>query len=123
MQFCHATEIVVVGVETFGRLAFGALHLDPFELRRNRADDAFGYLILQLENVVERAFEALGPEMRTGRGIDELAGDADLLSRFAHAPFQNIAHAELTPRFGRFHGAVLVGEARIARDDKEPAEP
>ena len=44
-----------------GWLALRALDLGPLELRRDRTDDGLGDLILQLENIVEPAFEALGP--------------------------------------------------------------
>ena len=63
MEVRHAAQIVVVGVEAFGWLALRALDLGPLKLRRDRPDDGLGDLILQLENIVERAFKALGPEM------------------------------------------------------------
>ena len=40
------------------------------------------------------AFEAVGPQMRPGRGIDELAGDAHAVAGLAHAAFQHVAHAQ-----------------------------
>src|SRR5215469_12761288 len=61
MEVRHAAQIVVVGVEVFGWLALRALDLGPLELRRDRADHGLGDLILQLENIVERAFEAPRP--------------------------------------------------------------
>jgi hypothetical protein len=39
-------------------LAARTLDLGVAEYRRDRADDAFGYLILQIERVFERAVEA-----------------------------------------------------------------
>ena len=72
MKVRHAAQIVVVGVEAFGWLALRALDLGSLELRRDRADDGLGDLILQLENIVERAFEALGPQMRPSGRIDQL---------------------------------------------------
>ena len=70
MQVRHAAQIIVVGVEIFRRLALGALDLGALELRRDRADDARGDLVLQLEDIVEAAFEALRPQMRPGGRID-----------------------------------------------------
>jgi hypothetical protein len=61
MEMRHAAQVVVVGIKAFGWLALRALDLGPLELRRDRADDGLGDLILQLENIVEPAFEALGP--------------------------------------------------------------
>ena len=118
----HAAQVVVVGVQAFRRLALGALDLGPFELRRDRADDAFRDLVLQFEDVVERAFEALRPEMRAGRGVDQLPGDAHPVAGLAHAAFQHVAHAKLAADLLHVHGPALVGEARIARDDEQPAD-
>ena len=61
MQIGHSAQIIVVRVEASGRLALGTFDLRPLHLRRNRSDDTRGDLILQLENVVEGAFETLGP--------------------------------------------------------------
>ena len=122
MQIRHAAQVVVVGVEAFRRLAPCALDLRPLELRGDCPDDARGQLILQLEDVVEGAFEAVGPDMRPGRRIDELARDAHAVRRLAQAALQHIAHAELAAHLLRIHGSALVGEARVARDDEEPAD-
>ena len=117
----HAAQIVVVGVEALGRLALRALDLRPLQLRRDRADDARGDLVLQLEDIVERAFETVRPEMRPGRGIDELPGDAHPVRGLAHAAFQHVAHAQLATDLLHVDRPALVGEARIARDDEQPA--
>ena len=86
MEIRHAAQIVVVGVEAFGRLALRAFDLRLLELRRDRADDARGDLVLQIEDVVEGAFEALRPEMGPGRRIDELAGDTDAVAALRTLP-------------------------------------
>ena len=117
----HAAQIVVVGVEALGRLALGALDLRLLELWRDRADDALGHPVLQLEDVLERAVEAVGPEMGAGRRIDELAGDAHAVRGLAHAAFEHVAHAELAADLPHVDGAALVGEARIAGDHEQPA--
>ena len=121
IQVRPAAQIVVVGVEALGRLALGALDLRPLELRRDRADDARGHLILQLEDIVERAFEAVRPEMRRGRSVDELPGDAHPVRRLAHAAFQHVAHAQFAADLPHVDRAALVGEAGVARDDEQPA--
>ncbi|MDH6235166.1 hypothetical protein M2281_005788 [Mesorhizobium soli] len=46
MDVRHAAQIVVVGVEAFGWLAFRALDFGPLELRGDRADDGLGDLIV-----------------------------------------------------------------------------
>src|SRR5262245_20157973 len=75
MQVRHSAQIIVVGVETFGWLALRASDLRSLQLRSDRADDALGDLILQIEDVIERAIETVCPEMRPGRCVDELPRD------------------------------------------------
>ena len=121
MEGRHAAQKVVVGIEAFGRLALGPFDLGLLELRRDGADHARRHLVLQIEDVRQVAIEAVRPEMRAGRGIDELAGDAHPAARLAHAAFEHVADAELAPDLLHVHRPALVGEARIARDDEQPA--
>ena len=88
---------------------------------RDRADDARRHLVLQIEDVLELAVEAVRPEMRAGCGIDELPGDAHPVCRLAHAAFEHVAHPELAADLLHVHGPALVGEARIAGDHEQPA--
>jgi hypothetical protein len=55
-------------------------------------------------------------------GIDELSRDAYSICRFAYAPFQHIAHPQLTPDHLHIDSAPLVGEARVAGDDEQRFE-
>jgi hypothetical protein len=84
--------------------------LDP---RRDGAHDFGGYLLLQVENVFERAVEPISPEVHACGSIDQLTGNAHLAPRFAHASFEDIAHPELTPNLLHVHGATFVGEAHV----------
>ena len=68
------------------------------------------------------AVEAIGPEMRAGHGIDQLAGDPHPAAGLAHAALEHVAHAELAADLLHVDGAALVGEARIAGDHEQPAE-
>src|SRR5207248_9805074 len=70
------TQIEVVGVEAFGRLSRGALDLRTTQLGFDRASNARCDLILQLENVVERAVEAVSPDMGSRRRVYQLPCDA-----------------------------------------------
>src|SRR5215831_6459601 len=114
-------EIVIIGIETFGRLALGSFDLGLLQLGCDRAYDAAGHLILEIEDILNPAIEAIDPDMRTPRGIDKLPSDPHPASRPAHAAFQHIAHAELTTHLLYVHRATLIGEGRIARDDEQPA--
>ena len=69
----QSAQIEVVGVEVFGTLSPGAFDLRLPQARLDDADHFFGDLILQVENVLQRAVESVGPEMRPGFGFDQLA--------------------------------------------------
>ncbi len=116
-------QIEVIGVEIVGMLSPGAFDLRALQAGLDDADDLVGDLVLQVENVFQRAVVAVGPQMRPGRGLDQLRRDAHPVARLAHASFQDIAHAELTPDLSHIDGSALVGEARIARDHEQPFDP
>src|SRR5262249_44957813 len=99
----------------------GTLDLGLLQLRRDRPYDADSHLILQIENVLEIAFKALRPEMYACRGIHELTGDAHPARGFAHASFEDVAHAELTPDLLHVDRPALVSETRVSRDHEEPS--
>jgi hypothetical protein len=46
----------------------GALDLLLLQARLDDADDSLGDLILQVEHVLQRAVEPVGPDMRAGLG-------------------------------------------------------
>ena len=87
-----------------------ALDLRPLELGGDRADDAGRDLVLQFEDIVERPFEPIGPDVGAAHRIDELAGDANAVFRPAHAAFDDIPHAKLTPDLLLVHRRAPVGE-------------
>src|ERR1700720_637921 len=60
--------------------------------------------------------------MRTGGRVDQLRGDAHPIAVFANRAFEHVAHAELAPDLLHVDRLALVGEARIAGDDEEPAD-
>jgi hypothetical protein len=65
-------QLKVVSNEALSRLAPDALRFENTQLRLDRTYDAAGHTILQRESIVERALEALDPDMRTGRRINQL---------------------------------------------------
>src|SRR5580693_9660827 len=60
--------------------------------------------------------------MRPVCRVDQLRGDADPAARFAHRAFENIAHTQFAADRLHIDRLALVGEARIAGDDEEPAD-
>jgi hypothetical protein len=89
------------------------------QLRRDRADDPRRHLILQLEDVGQLAVEPVRPQMRAGRRLDQLTGDAQPVVGLARASFEDVSHAELAADLPYVDRAALVGEGRIARDDEQ----
>ena len=111
MQVCHAAQIVVVSGEVFGRLALRAPNFCPLQLRCNRADNALGYLILQLEGIIDNAFAAVCPKMPSGCRIDELGGNAHPVGCSAHAAFQQVTHAQLAACLFHVHSPAFIDKA------------
>src|SRR5271167_2834741 len=117
----HPAQIVVVGVEAFGRLALRALDLRLLQPRCYRTHHACGHLVLQIEQVFERTLKAIRPQMRAGRAIDELPGDTHAVRLLADAAFEHVTDTQLARRLLDTHGAAFVGETRVPRDDEQPA--
>src|SRR6516164_6526499 len=115
-------QVIVVRIEAPGGLALGALDFRLLELRRDRADHALRHLVLELENVLERAVETVGPQMRPACRIDELRRDAHAVRRLAHAAFEHVPDAELATHLLYVYGMTLVGEARISGDHEQVAK-
>src|SRR6266496_3447075 len=83
----QSTQIVIICIEVLGRLSLGALDFSPLQPRCDRAYYVGGHAVLQVEDVFELALEAIRPEMRSCRGIDELSGDANPVGRLTYATF------------------------------------
>src|SRR4051812_26271742 len=116
MIVSYRAEVEVVGIQTFGRLAHGALGLGLLEFRCNRADHARRHAVLKFEYVFEDAVRMVRPQMAACRSIDELAADAQTVGRLAYRPLQNVAHAQFAADLSDVDRLTLVGKARIAGD-------
>src|SRR5262245_546671 len=123
MESSHAAQKVVVSIQALGWLAPGSLDLGLLQLRRDSADDTDSHLVLQIENVFEWSLESVCPQMRPGRGINELSADPDSAPGFADAAFKDIANPQLTTDLLHVHGPTLVRKTGVPGDDEEPAHP
>ena len=83
-------------------------------------DDLRRHHVLQLEDVLQFAVHAVGPESGAGLGVDQLPGDAQPVAGLAHASFKHVADAELAADLLHVDRAALVGEAGIAGDHEQP---
>src|SRR3984957_14579733 len=121
MKTGHAPEIVVVRVKIVRGLMLGPVNFGLLDSRRNRADYARGHLVLQLENVLKRPVETIGPKMRAIACVDQLAGDAHLIAALAHGTFEDVTDTKLASYSFNIDRLTCVSEARIASDDEQTA--
>jgi hypothetical protein len=61
---------------------------------------------------------AVGPDMITGFGFDQLPCDADAIAGLAETAFEHIPHPQFAPDLLYVNGPALVSKGRIARDDE-----
>src|SRR6516165_8993255 len=119
----QGAQIKIVGIEAVRALALGALYFGLAQARLDRADDAQRDLVLQFEDVVQRAVIALGPDMHSARRLDQLRGDPHAVPDLAQAAFKHIAYAELAADLLQINRAAFISKGRVAGDDVEPSEP
>jgi hypothetical protein len=114
-------QVEIIGGEIVGRLGSAPHGLGYLQCRFDVAGDARCHLVLEAENIRERAIEAFRPKMCAGECIDQLRGDAHLFTRLAHRALEHIAHAKLVPDRLHVHSLTFVDEGRIASDHEQPA--
>jgi hypothetical protein len=90
-----ALEIEVVGLDVdLGGLLDHLLGLAGAQGHVQGVDDTLGDLVLDGKDILELAVEAIRPEAVPVRDVDQLGGDAELVGRFANAPFEHRADVE-----------------------------
>jgi hypothetical protein len=87
-------------------------------VRSEYRDDRSSDFILDSEDIFKFSVVALGPAMRTGGRIDELASDANAITSSPYTTFQHVTDAEIAPNLPDVWGLALILEARIAGDDE-----
>ncbi len=115
-------QIEVVGGQIVGRSGGRTGGLGGLQCRLDHAGDARGHLVLKLEDIFERAVEPIGPQMRAGHRVDQLADNAHATAGLAHRAFEHVPNAEFAADLLHVDRLALVREARIAGDDEEPAD-
>ena len=112
----------VVRIEAFWPLPTRSFDLRPLNAGLDDRYHPIRNLVLQVEDVLERAIKTVGPQVGAGLGLDKLHGDAHAQARLANTPFKHVTHAELAAHPPNVNRLSLVGEARIARDDEQPLD-
>ena len=119
----HTALVKLVSVLAFLRPRGNAFALKLEEFRLDRADDGGNDLVLQLEQLGPVTVISPSPEMGIRLGVDQLGGDADLVSRPLDASCQHIAHTKLAADLLRVDQLVPVRESGIARDHEHVRDP
>ena len=109
----ESAQVVIVRLQAARRFFDGVVAFRQLKLAGKLADDGFGDLVLDREDVFEFAVVALGPQVVAARRLDQLAGDAHPRAGLAHAALKDIADAELGADVLHLHRLALVGEHRI----------
>lgn len=101
----------VIGIETVGPFALDPIDFGASQARRDGANDRQCDCILKSEDVIGPVIIALGPNMRSGRRVDQLAGDAHAITYLANTAFEHVMHPEFAANLLHVHHPVFVGEA------------
>jgi hypothetical protein len=110
---CH--QIKIVGLDVVSASLLYRLLLIRQQLEFQRADNGFGYLVLQGKDVVQVAIVALGPNVIVARSVNQLCGDSYTAAGLAHAPFQNVPDSKFARHFGDVDILTFVHKGTIAR--------
>jgi hypothetical protein len=78
-----------------------------------------GYLVLELQNDIERAVELFRPKMSATPRFDELRVDAHAIAGRLNAPFNYIVGTEFLSDLGSANRLALVGKCRGSGDDEQ----
>ena len=79
--------------------------------------------VLHREKIGDRLVETLGPEMRTGLGVDKLGVDPHSFAASQDAPFEHVADAEFSADLFEIDRLALVGEGGVPGDNEGAANP
>ena len=106
-----AAEIVFVGGSSGVRAQQGLFFAAAQIAAAQGSGDGCSDFVLDGEEVIERAVEALGPAVIASFGFDELDSDAQTVIGFAHAAFKECADAKLAANLAnvRARSAKLEG--------------
>src|SRR5262249_36957763 len=113
---------VIDGLEILRPAMCSALALCLLELEIEGVRYLPGHLRLEGKQILSTPVEAFRPEMRTRLCIEELRGHAHLAFGTAHAAFQDITHAQLSPELLHVHCLAAVGLHGVARDHESALE-
>ena len=95
----------------------------PHEFDVERSGEAAGDLVLRFRKVGPIGIKPVGSKVRAVFGVDQLRVHPNLITSAPHAPFEDIADAELAADLSRVDGFALVGKSGIAGDYEAACDP
>lgn len=78
-------------------MVVGVARLRPFDLGHDAGGDLGGNLILQVQQILDRAVVPISPDLVSVGCLDQLAGDADAVAAVADRPAQEVSRIEGSP--------------------------
>jgi hypothetical protein len=69
---------------------------------------------------VQLAVEAVGPDVRAGRRVDQLSGETKPIAAAPYTAFDHVANTEFPPDAPDIDGCAFVSERGITRDYEQP---
>jgi hypothetical protein len=100
----------IIGVQIRGCLIFDPFDFRELQIRLDCGNDAFAESVLQFEHIGHLALEAIGPYVRSRRGVYELCREAQPIAAPPHAAFKHITHAKLASDLAHVDRLSFVGE-------------
>src|SRR6266700_5853728 len=113
----QSSQISVVSLCIICRLRRYFLFLDPGDLRLQLLGDRCRDVAFDRENVGEFSIKTLRPQMRIGRGVNQLHVHPDLIGRLLHAAFENVCYTKLLGDLRQIVRRTLEMLSGRARDD------
>ena len=115
-------QIVIVGVDIGGRRAGQSQPLRLQQPDLQGRHDAAGDLVLDREDVGQRAVVALGPDLTARGAVDQPDGETEPVAGTAHAAFQHMADPKPGAGIDRRARARLQGETGLACRHEQPGD-
>ena len=85
----------------------------------DRGHDRAGNFILKRKDIDEIAVIAIGPQMLTGNGIDQLRGDANAVAGLSDRTLENNAHAKRLADLADIDRPSAKNERGVSRDNEQ----
>jgi len=79
-------------------MVVGVARLRPFDLGHDTGGDLGGNLILQVQQILDRAIVPISPDMVSVSCLDQLAGDAYAVAAVPDRPAQEVSRIERSPQ-------------------------